>query len=82
MSSMLNVRRAYGGGLVGKGCVGHDSSPGTSLFGTGRSSTGQSGVPVTRSNTYSSPNFVACATTSVAAPLWRTVSSFGAVVRS
>src|SRR6266513_2030793 len=34
---------ANGGGLVGNGCVGHDSSPGTSLFGTGRSSMGQIG---------------------------------------
>jgi hypothetical protein len=39
------------GGLVGNGCVGHASSPGTSLFGAGRSSMGHTGLPVTRSNT-------------------------------
>src|SRR5579862_300199 len=40
----------YGGGLVGNGCVGEYHSPGTSPFGTGRSSIGQIGVPVARSN--------------------------------
>ena len=34
---------ANGGGLVGNGCVGDVSSPGTSLGGTGRSSIGQTG---------------------------------------
>ena len=43
--------RANGGGLVGIGWVGDETSPGTSLFGTGRSSIGHSGVPVFRSNT-------------------------------
>src|SRR6202162_1520731 len=37
-SSGLNFTRDNGGALSGKGCVGHESSPGTSLFGTGRSS--------------------------------------------
>src|SRR3954454_19145031 len=32
--------RANGGGMVGKGCVGEVHSPGTSDFGTGRSSIG------------------------------------------
>src|SRR6187549_3114026 len=42
---------AKAGGLVGNGCVGHECSPGTSLCGTGRSSIGQIGSPVTRLNT-------------------------------
>jgi hypothetical protein len=54
-SSTPNVIFANGGGLVGKGCVGHACSPGTSLFGTGRSSIGHSGSPVTRLNTYRKP---------------------------
>ena len=37
------------------GCVGDETSPGISLFGTGRSSSGHSGVPVGRSNTYKKP---------------------------
>src|SRR3954452_17805737 len=43
--------RAKGGGRVGIGCVGQVFSPGMSLFGTGRSSIGQSGFPFTRSKT-------------------------------
>src|SRR5688572_19015459 len=43
--------RAYGAGLVGCGCVGDVFSPGTSDCGTGRSSIGQIGSPVARSNT-------------------------------
>ena len=35
-------------GLSGNGCVGHVASPGTSLCGTGRSSTPNSGSPVSR----------------------------------
>ena len=42
---------AKGGGLVGNGCVGQPCSPGTSLAGTGRSSIGQIGSPVTRLKT-------------------------------
>ena len=38
-------------GLVGYGCVGDVHSPGTSVCGTGRSSMGQTGSPVARSNT-------------------------------
>ena len=33
---------------IPEGCVGHASSPGMSLFGTGRSSTGNSGLPFSR----------------------------------
>ena len=42
---------AEGRRVVGNGCVGQDCSPGMSLFGTGRSSIGQIGTPVTRSKT-------------------------------
>ena len=51
ISSSSNPCRSKGGGLVGKGCVGERVSPGTSLAGTGRSSMGQTGSPVTRSKT-------------------------------
>ena len=64
MSSAVNDCVANGGGVVGNGCVGHACSPGTSLAGTGRSSIGQIGSPVTRSNTYRNPVLLACATTS------------------
>src|SRR5689334_18915898 len=50
-SSAVIFCRAKGGGAVGNGCVGHASSPGIRLLGTGRSSMGHSGLPVTRSNT-------------------------------
>src|SRR5262245_7123109 len=43
---------ANAGGFVGNGCVGYGTSPGISeLVSTGRSSIGQTGVPVTRSKT-------------------------------
>src|SRR6185503_9777258 len=53
ISSAVNACLENGGGVVGYGCVGQLSSPGISDFGTGRSSIGQMGSPVTRSNTYS-----------------------------
>src|SRR2546425_1687697 len=43
--------RSYAGGFVGNGCVAEYHSPGTSPLGTARSSNGQIGLPVTRSNT-------------------------------
>jgi len=43
--------RAKFGGAVGKGCVGDSHSPGAASPGTGRSSIGKNGCPVTRSNT-------------------------------
>ena len=82
MSFSVNDWRANGGGVVGKGCVGDDCSPGMSDCGTGRSSIGQIGAPVTRSNTNTKPCFVGCATTSRCRPFWRMVRSFGAVGRS
>ena len=59
------------GGLVGNGCVGEVSSPGTSLCGTGRSSIGQTGSPVTRSKTKAKPCLVSCTTASIFLPLDR-----------
>src|SRR5690242_15054016 len=47
MSFSVKLSRANGGGLLGKGCVGELNSPGTSDCGTGRSSTGHRGSPVT-----------------------------------
>ena len=49
-SSIVTPWYSNGAGLVGKGCVGDARSPGTSDGGTGRSSIGQIGSPVTRSN--------------------------------
>ena len=42
--------RSNAGGFVGNGCVGEVASPGVFDCGTGRSSIGQIGSPVTRSN--------------------------------
>src|SRR5262245_9875272 len=56
-SSRVIDKRASGGVTTGNGCVGHETSPGTVLCGTGRSSTGKSGLPVTRSSTYNNPDF-------------------------
>ena len=50
-SSSVTPWRSNGAGLVGNGCVGDVFSPGTSDCGTGRSSIGQTGGPVTRSKT-------------------------------
>jgi hypothetical protein len=50
--------------------------------GTGLSSIGHNGFPVTRSNTYRNPVFPAWATMSTDLPLCRTVKSFGAVALS
>ena len=51
MSSSVKVSLLNGGTTVGNGCVGQLFSPGMPLIGTGRSSIGQIGSPVTRSNT-------------------------------
>ena len=50
-SSTASPCRSYAAGLVGKGCVREYFSPGVSPCGTGRSSIGQIGWPVTRSKT-------------------------------
>src|SRR2546421_12660470 len=46
MSSFLKLVFASAGGFTGNGCVGEYHSPGTLPFGTGRSSTPNSGLPV------------------------------------
>src|SRR3989442_5864770 len=61
-SSIAMPCRSYGGGLVTNGYVGAYHSPGTSPFGTGCSSIGQIGWPLTRSCTYNLSCFVGCAT--------------------
>ena len=50
-SSSVSPLRENGAGLVGNGCVGAACSPGTVDCGTGRSSIGHTGLPVTRSKT-------------------------------
>ena len=50
-SSTRTPCSSNGGGFVGNGWVGASRSPGTSEAGTGRSSMGQTGSPVTRSKT-------------------------------
>src|SRR4051812_35698204 len=47
--------RQNGGGLVGKGCVAAACSPGTFEGGTGRSSIGKTGLPVSRSKRKTKP---------------------------
>ena len=56
-SSLLSVVGANGCGLVGNGWVGQLCSPGTSDRGTGRSSTGKIGSPVSRSRGRESPSW-------------------------
>ena len=53
-SSSLRPCISKAGGLVTKGCVGQVFSPGTSDWGTGRSSMGQIGSPVSRLKTKAS----------------------------
>src|SRR5581483_3871105 len=81
-SSTVTVWRAYAGGFVGKGCVGEYHSPGTSPFGTGRSSIGQTGSPVTRSKTYRKASLVGKATALIALPLTLMSARIGADERS
>src|SRR5712691_11453382 len=61
-SGYLKLIRTKGGGLTGNGCVGEYHSPGTSPLGTGRSSIGQIGFPVTLSNTYKKACLLGCPT--------------------
>src|ERR1700730_5354454 len=66
------------GGLAGNGCVGEYHSPGTSPFGTGRSSIGQMGSPVSRLKTYKKACLVGCATALTSFPLIVMSTSIGA----
>src|SRR6266849_10783401 len=68
-SSTVTACRAYAGGFVGNGCVGDVFSPGTSDCGTGRSSIGHTGWPVTRSKTYRNDSLLGSATALIAFPL-------------
>ena len=63
-----SVCAASGGGRTGKGCVGADSSPGTRLAGTARSSIGKSGSPVSRFSTKSIPILVPWITAGIRFP--------------
>src|ERR1043166_5569017 len=69
---------SYAGGLVGNGCVGEYHSPGTSPLGAGRSSIGQIGLPVIRSNTYRNACLVGCATALTGLPSTEILTSIGA----
>src|SRR5665213_245569 len=81
-SSALKLLRASGGGFTGMGCVGELCSSGTSLFGTGRSSTPNTGLPVTRSRMYMYPDLVVCARIGTFLPFTVTSISSGAGGRS
>jgi len=67
-SSSVSPLRENGAGLVGKGCVGAACSPGTVDGGTGRSSIGHTGLPVTRSKTYRKPVLLGCITALIRLP--------------
>ena len=57
------------------GCVGEVTSPGMSLLGTARSSTGNSGAPVSRSSTNNCAVLVPCST--AARPSGNVISAGG-----
>ena len=68
---------ANGAGLVGNGWVAEVCSPGTVDWGTGRSSIGHTGWPVTRSKTYRKPVLLGCMTASMRRPSTTIVPSVG-----
>ncbi len=53
---------ASGAGATGNGWVGESVSPGAAPCGTGRSTTGMTGLPVSRSSVKSRPCLVGCST--------------------
>ena len=67
-SSTVTPCRSNGGGLVGNGCVGDVCSPGVFDCGTGRSSIGHTGCPVTRSKTNANACFVSWTTALIRRP--------------
>src|SRR5688572_10007061 len=69
-------------GFVGKGCVGHASSPGTSLGGTAFSSIGHNGSPFTRLNAKRKPCLVGTITASTGPDERRIVTTLGGAGRS
>ena len=82
MSSTVKLCRANGSGQVGNGCVGLACSPGTSEAGTGRSSIGQIGSPVSRFSTKRNACFVGCASALIVRPPLRMSNRIGALGRS
>src|ERR1022692_2002412 len=82
MSSRRNVFFASGGGLTGNGCVFEVTSPGTAVWGTGRSSIPYTGSPVRRSNTNNKPIFVISATAGMTRPPRRMSNKAGGAARS
>ena len=66
------------GGLTGNGCVGDACSPGTSLFGTGRSSMSKIGLPVTRLSVNINPVLLTMMTAGTIWPSRRRSTSSGA----
>ena len=80
--SSVKIWRAKGGGLSGRGCVSAVFSPSTSVGGTLRYSRGNSGLPVSRSNTKTCPDFVVCDTASIRRRLRSTVTRPGGAGKS
>ena len=74
--------RSNGAGLVGKGCVGLVFSPGTFDCGTGRSSIGQIGSPVSRFSTNRNACLVGCASALTVAAVHVMSNRIGAHGRS
>ena len=70
--------RSNGSGFVGNGCVGLVRSFGTVDCGTGRSSIGQMGWPVSRFSTNRNACLVGCASALIRRPFWTTSNSTGA----
>jgi hypothetical protein len=71
-----------GAGFVGNGCVGDVFSPGTVDCGTGRSTIGQIGSPVSRSSTKTKPCLVIWASSLRGLPSTTTSMRVGAAGRS
>src|SRR5437660_5368327 len=67
-SLSVNPCLSTAAGLVGNGWVGDVFSPGASDCGTGRSTIGHTGWPVTRSKTYSQPTLCGSATALIIRP--------------
>src|ERR1039458_517463 len=82
MSSRRKVFFASGGGFTGNGCVFEVTSPGTDVWGTGRSSIPYTGSPVTRSNTNNKAILVISATAGMTRPPRRISNSAGGAARS
>ena len=74
--------RSNGAGFVGNGCVGLVRSFGTSDCGTGRSSIGQIGSPVSRLKTKRNACFVGCAIALTVRPFTVMSNRIGAHGRS